>query len=341
MTEDLKTKIEALCKLGEVLKNKEESPLIAAIDLAQQQNRWFTKEHIYSALDGIANQFLNRRNLTNWIAQYDISQNEPKSVGLILAGNIPLVGFHDVLSVYISGHRALVKLSSKDTALMTTVINVLGGFDDSAKDQIQIIDRLTDYDAVIATGSNTSGKYFQEYFSKVPNIIRKNRNAVAVLTGSETKQDFIALGEDIFKYFGLGCRNVSKLYVPTNYDFSPLLEALHDEYCELILHHKYKNNFDYNHALFILNKESFLMNGCLMVRKNASIPSRIASVNYEYYESLEDLKKEFENNRELIQCIVSQTAMTGSRTFRFGEAQSPKIDDYADGVDTMQFLSNL
>ena len=340
MSSNRKHRLASLVALGERLAS--DSPEQQEVQhRAQVLNPWFTQQNIERSIKAICEAYLTSSELEPWSEKYAQSQGAKRTVGLILAGNIPLVGFHDLLCVYLSGHSAKIKYSSKDTVLMNYVINQLQDIDESAKQSITVVDRLKDYDAVIATGSNNSGRYFEEYFAHVPHIIRKNRNAIAVLTGSESKEDFLRLGEDIFSYFGLGCRNVSKLYVPEGYNFSPLLEALHDEYKEMVLHHKYKNNFDFNHALFMLNKEKFLMNGCLMVKEAKPIPSRIASVNYEYYSSRDLLAQQLSQQLDDIQCIVSDEPLGQLTVMPLGQAQQPTIADYADGVDTMKFLQAL
>jgi len=341
MSTTVQQRIDILVKLGEHLSTFDNPNMQTAIRQAHHANKWFTPENIEQSLTAIRDKFLNRTILQNWVKQYDVAGKHKKTVGLILAGNIPLVGFHDMLCVYLSGHKALLKYSSKDKSLIEYIVSAMIAIDRSVADDIVFVERLADYEAVIATGSNNSSRYFEQYFSHVPNIIRKNRNAVAVIHGDETAADFKNLGLDIFTYFGLGCRNVSKLYVPKGYKFDDMLQVLHDEFKELVLHHKYKNNFDYNHALFMLNKDEFLMSGSLLVRKSTAIPSRISSINYEEYEDIDTVAKDLASYIDLIQCIVSNKELEGLETFKLGEAQQPTITDYADGVDTMQFLTDL
>lgn len=337
----LNRRIEILGQLGYVL-NTDEEGLEKAINQAYIENRWFTKESSKNAIKSIASEFLDKGNLKQWTSAYDISnQFSDTKVGLVLAGNIPLVGFHDVMCVFLSGHRSIIKLSSKDTALFTYVIDNLYRIDPKVKEYIVTAERLSGFDAVIATGSNNSGRYFDAYFGKYPHIIRKNRNAIGILNGSETKEDFIALGKDIFTYFGLGCRNVSKIYVPEGYKFDDFLGALHDEYKEIVHHNKYKNNFDHNNALFLLNKVKFLMNGCLIIREDEQIASRIACLHYEYFDDESTLINTLQEKSEAIQCVVSKDKLKGIDTFGFGEAQTPSLSDYADGIDTMKFLTQL
>ena len=337
---NLQARINTLAQLGEKLQEKNEY-LEAVMHRTKYNNPWFTIENQQRAVKAISTSFLNKEKLENWLSKYDLTDIEnKKNVGLIMAGNIPLVGFHDFLCVFISGNKSLIKLSEKDKYLLPYLFKLLREIDNRTENYFEIINTLKNYDAVIATGSNNSARYFESYFGKVPNIIRKNRNAVAILNGEETPDDLFALGKDIFRYFGLGCRNVSKLYVPENYDFQLLLEKLH-EYKEIILNHKYKNNFDYNMALLMMNKEKFWNNGCIVLSENKSIASRIAHLHYESYEDLEKLNQELIEKKANIQCIVSNLKINDFPFVSFGKAQEPKLDDYADGVDTLEFLCSL
>ncbi len=334
-------RVDSLVKLGHRLTDSTDEVLSEIISKAKLENAWFTQHSVELALEGVVSSYLNEALLRDWAKSYESVNTDVKNVGLILAGNIPLVGFHDLMCVYLAGHRALVKYSSKDKVLITYILGLLSEFDDSVVDRIVFIDRLKDYDAVIATGSNTSSKYFEEYFGHVPHIIRKNRNGIAVIHGDETKEDIVKLGEDIFTYFGLGCRNVSKLYVPEGYKFDFLLSTLHDHYKEIVYHHKYMNNFEFNHALFMLNKENFLMSGELLVKEATEIASRIASVNYEHYPDILWLESNIEEHIEEIQCVVSKHPVGDVDFFHLGQAQRPSLSDYADGVDTMKFLQEV
>jgi len=235
----------------------------------------------------------------------------------------------------------MAKLSSKDEILLKALVNKMIELEQQVKGRILLVDRLKGFDAVIATGSNNSSTYFEEYFGKYPNIIRKNRNAVGVITGNETEEEIVALGHDIFNYFGLGCRNVSKLYVPKGYKFDMMLGILHEEYKELANHDKYRNNFDYNNALMLLNKVDYLISGSLIVTESSDIPSRISTVHYSYYDDLDEVNKEIGSRTDEIQCVVGNINLDSMQVFPFGEAQNPSISDYADGVDTMTFLTNL
>jgi len=263
------------------------------------------------------------------------------TVALIMAGNIPLVGFHDWLCVFVAGHRAKVKLSDKDKRLLPLLVKKMGDWKHESWAFTEFLgegDRMAGFDMVIATGSNNTARYFEQYFGKYPHIIRRNRNAVAVLSGLETPEEMHALGQDIFSYFGLGCRNVSKLYVPHGYQFDALLEALH-EYRELIHHDKYKNNFDYNFTLYIMNGLAHKNNGCLLLKEDPALQARIASVHYEYYDDLQELDALLADKRDEIQCVVGNIKVKDFEVLPFGKSQEPGLSDYPDGVDVMRFLT--
>jgi len=308
------------------------------INLSQSHNGWFTPEQVYHAIQSWA-EALQEDSLNKWLYNYNFSNLDPKTVGLILAGNIPLVGFHDFLSVLISGHKVLVKTSSNDQHLIKFLAKYLIAVNPEIENFITFTDgKLENFDAVIATGSNNTARYFEYYFKNKPNIIRKNRNSVAVLTGNETHQDLVNLGEDIFRYFGLGCRNVSKLFVPKDYDFQLFFKAIY-EYKDVIFYEKYSNNYDYNKAVFLMSNFKILDNEFLTLKEDKSYSSPISSVFYEYYENIEDLKKQLENDSDQIQCIVSSGIIDNS--IAFGQTQKPKLWDYADNVDTLEFLLNI
>jgi hypothetical protein len=335
---NLQERIKVVVQLGEHLKGEDEY-LEAVMHRTQYNNAWFTIDNQKRAVAAIAEHFLSAAPLQQWLEKYDIpAENEPKTVGLVMAGNIPLVGFHDWLCVFLAGHKAKVKLSEKDAFLMPYLFKLLGDFDERTRAYTEVVNRLEGFDAVIATGSNNSARYFESYFSKYPHVIRKNRNGIAVLTGEESQEELLVLGKDVFDYFGLGCRNVSKIYVPQDYDFTPLMEALH-EYRKIVMHSKYKNNFDYNYALFVLNRTTYKANGCIILREDPSIQSRIATLHYEYYQDIESVSAEIQARTAEIQCVVAQpNVLNDIHTFGFGKAQQPALDDYADGVDTMSFL---
>ncbi len=335
----LEDRITALEKLGHHMLGKDEY-LEAVIKRTAFHNGWFTEAHQQQALNAIAKDFLGREKLERWLSDYTLAEGAPKTVGLVLAGNIPLVGFHDWLCVFAAGHRAQVKLSEKDPYLFPYLMKVLEKIDGRSASLTQIVDRLGSFDAVIATGSNNSARYFEAYFGAYPHIIRKNRNGVGVLTGAESREELMALGKDIFQYYGLGCRNVSKLYVPEGYDFEPLLEALH-EYREVVLNTKFKNNFDYNYALYVLNKVPFKSNGCILMTKDTALQSRIACLHYEPYAAIQSVASALHAQREAIQCIVARPGSLDRPAFDFGQAQQPQLWDYADGEDTLAFLASL
>lgn len=336
----LKERIQVLIQLGEHLRGKDEY-LEALMQRSKFHNAWFTIENQQMAIDAIATQFLAAEKLAAWTSRYDMEQEiQPKTIGLIMAGNIPLVGFQDVLCVFVAGHRSKIKLSDKDKFLMPYLIKLLIQFNPAAADYFEIVNKLKDFEAVIATGSNNSARYFEAYFGKYPHIIRKNRNAVAVLKGDESPEDFANLGKDVFYYFGLGCRNVAKIYVPRGYEFTPLLETLH-EYKEIVLHSKYKNNFDYSYAIMILNKVNFKANGCIILTEQETMASGIANLFYEYYDNLEALYQKLVTEKAQIQVVVGQVDWADLPTADFGAAQNPTLLDYADGVDVMDFLLAL
>ena len=311
-----------------------------AIIKATQYNPWFTKESIDHGLHALANNYLNFDALQEWTSQYRVEDSAGKKIGLILAGNIPMVGFHDILSVFLSGNVAKIKLSSKDEVLLKFIIDELNLIEPGIAPYFEIVDKLNNIDALIATGSNSTGSYFEKYFGHVPHIIRKNRHAVAIVKNDTSTDALSELGKDIFTYFGLGCRNVSKLYLEEGFDLQKIFDAILP-YSSVIDHHKYKNNYDYNNALYLLNQEEFLTNNFLIVKESTDISSRIASLHYEYFDSEESLMKNLEVNKDLIQCVVSDEPIGQFSNITFGAAQFPRLDDYADGVDTMEFLTQL
>lgn len=341
----LQARIDLLDELGHFLISGGDAGLDAAIRQSYIGNKWFTEENVRGAIHAIATAFLDREKLESWTRKYAVSsvQHPDKTVALIMAGNIPLVGFYDWLCVFIAGHRARVKCSEKDKHLFPYLMKKLGEWEHESWAYTGFVaenEPLKGFDAVIATGSNNTARYFQQYFGRYPHIIRRNRNGIAVLDGRETIADLYALGRDIFSYFGLGCRNVSKLYVPRGYAFEPLLEALH-EYRELINHDKYKNNFDYNLTLFIMNAMPYMNNGCLLLREDPSLQARIASVHYEFYDDLSGLHDRLTEQKDDIQCITGNVQLAGFSVLPFGKSQEPGLDDYPDGVDVMAFLTRL
>jgi Acyl-CoA reductase (LuxC) len=311
---------------------------IQLITLSQSHNGWYTQEQVYFSIQSWA-VALTKKNLNEWLSKYKLSIEKPKNVALILAGNIPLVGFHDFLSVLISGHSVLVKTSSNDQHLLPFLAKYLIAIEPEFKSKITFVEgKLENFDAVIATGSNNTARYFDYYFKDKPNIIRKNRNSVAVLNGTETKEQLTALGEDIFRYFGLGCRNISKLFVQKDYVFDAFFEAIF-EYQDVIHYEKYANNYDYNKAVFLMSNFKLLDNGFLTLKEDKSYASPISSVFYERYENLADVQTQLESEHEQIQCVVSANLIKGS--IDFGQTQKPELWDYADNVDTLAFLMTI
>lgn len=336
---DLETKIDLLARWGDSI-DPDKEPTSNAINQACAANPWFTKEFTRKAINNIREQYLDRDKLKQWVSPYhqQIENTVSKKIGLVMAGNLPLVGFHDLLSVLITGHKALLKLSSKDEYLNHYIINQLKRFSPELAEQITVVPRLEGFDAVIATGSDNSSRYFEYYFGKVPHIIRKNRHSVAVLSGNETEEALQQLGEDIFLYFGLGCRNVSKIYVPRDYDLTKLLAAL-EGYNNLKDHDKYRNNLDYNLTLLLMNNIPHLASEFLILQEEQSLGSRIATVHFERYQHIEEVALSLQVHKDQIQCVVSGSSELPG--FRFGEAQKPALNDYADNVDTLEFLVNL
>lgn len=310
---------------------------LTLIENQKHYNGWFVEGEVYFAIQSWANA-LTQKNLDKWLSNYSFKKIEPKSVGLVLAGNIPLVGFHDFLSVLISGHKAVVKTSSNDQHLLPFLSEYIIQVEPSLEERIEFVEKLEKFDAVIATGSNNTARYFEYYFRNKPNIIRKNRNSVAVLDGNESEQDLIKLGKDIFTYFGLGCRNVSKIFVPKGYDFEKFFKAMY-EYREIINNQKYINNYDYNKAVFLMSNYLVLDNGFLVLKEDNSYSSPISSIFYEFYTDLKEVKNRIQEDSEQIQCVVSNNLIENS--VAFGQTQLPQLWDYADNVDTISFLLNI
>ncbi|TWI98036.1 acyl-CoA reductase LuxC [Mucilaginibacter frigoritolerans] len=332
--------ISVFSELGTQLQSPDEQ-LSAIINDEKQYNAWFTPESVSRAVIAIGH-MLNVHDLENWLSNYNLNfSHVPKKIGLILAGNIPLVGFHDVLCVLITGNYALIKASSQDSRLIKYVLNMLVAIEPTFYDKYIIVERLEKFDAVIATGSNNTSRYFEYYFGKVPNIIRKNRSSVAVLTGNESTEQLFKLGHDIFDYFGLGCRNVSKLYVPKGYIFNFFFESI-EAYQPIINHHKYNNNYDYNKSIYLVNSDKHFDNGFLMLKEDKKLASPLAVLYFEYYDNLHSIENSLETEKDNIQCIVTASPLSlKSQLVDFGMSQQPALWDYADGVDTMAFLSNL
>ena len=350
----LENKIDAFVSLGNFLRQFKEDACIESADipqnsiyfesfselikLSQSHNGWYTPEQVYFSINSWA-EALNEENLRIWLSRYKFIEKVPKTVAIILAGNIPLVGFHDFLSVLISGNKVLVKTSSNDQHLLPFLAKYLIAVEPKFADYIEFTEgKLENYDAVIATGSDNTARYFEYYFKDKPSIIRRNRNSVAVLTGNETEAQIQALGEDIFRYFGLGCRNVSKMYVPRGYNFDIFFEGIFS-FQDIVQYERYANNYDYNKAVFLMSNFKLLDNGFLTIKEDESYSSPISSVFYEYYDSLDELNSKLKADELKIQCVVSDGIIENG--ISFGETQKPKLWDYADNVDTIEFLNTL
>ena len=329
--------INNLVRLGELLSKTEQFNDI--FEKAEQQNSWFTRANVIFAFKSWSDA-LSENNVKQWLSQYQLPQTtSPKKILIIMAGNLPLVGFHDLLCVLVAGHKAIVKLSSDDGVLLPYLIKQMKAFAPEWAEAVAFTDdKVTEYDAVIATGSDNTARYFEYYFGKKPHIIRKNRHSVAVLTGEETPEELQDLGKDIFLYYGLGCRSVSKLFVPQGYDFDLLFQAIYP-YKDIIEEQKYANNYDYNKAVYLMSLYKLLENGFLLLKEDEHYGSPIATLFYEYYTNKEALKKKLATDREKIQCVVGHNFIDGE--IPFGQTQTPKLWDYADGVNTLTFLLNL
>ncbi len=305
------------------------------LKLAEEHNGWFTLKNIKFALKGWAAS-LTEDQLISWLKPYNLNITKPRKVAIIMAGNIPLVGFHDFLSVLITGHDVLVKQSSNDKHLLPYLAKYLELVEPEFKGKILFTEeKMKNFDAVIATGNNNTARYFEYYFKGKPSIIRNNRNSVAVLTGHETYEDIKNLSEDIFRYYGLGCRNVSKLFVPKNYNFDAFFEGIY-HWHPIIEKAKYANNYDYNKAVYLMSEFDMLENGFFMIKEDESHTSPIATLFYEYYEDIEHLKQKLEAEKNNIQCVVSNGF--SENEVAFGTTQKPKLWDYADSIDSVEFL---
>lgn len=329
---NLQNRIELLRRLKEyLLDNSAEWQQVK--QLAGHKNGWFTEEFINLSLQNIVEYFLDADLLNSWIGHYQIDDNiTPQNVGVVMAGNIPLVGFHDFLSVFICGHRQTIKLSGKDDVLLKHLVEKMHTWEPSIEALISFETLLKGCDAYIATGSNNSAVHFDYYFGKYPSIIRRNRTSVAILNGKENALELENLSDDIHTYFGLGCRNVTKIFVPEAYDFIPLLQSFH-RYKYFADHHKYRNNYDYNLSLLIMNNRFYMTNEATLLVENDALFSPISQLNYSFYTNQDEIKHFLKNNKD-VQCIAGLD-------IPFGKNQQPGLMDYADGVDTMQFLLTL
>lgn len=303
------------------------------------RNAWFTIDSVYQAIDGIS-KMLSEESLLNWLSNYSLLNESPKKVAVILAGNIPAVGFHDFLCVLMSGHHFIGKLSSADSVLLPAISKLLIAIEPDFEPLISFSEgMISGFDAVIATGSNNSSRYFDHYFGKYPHIIRSNRNSIAVLTGNETENQRMGLADDVFSYFGLGCRNVSLLYVPESYNFSPLLEVFSRRF-DASQHSKYMNNYEYNKALFLINQTAHFDNGSVLLKQDTALNTAVSVLNYQYYSDFQTVIMSIEANKSKIQCVVSDFGLIEG-SVAFGQTQFPKVSDYADGTDTMKMLLSI
>lgn len=331
---NLEERIEGFSKLGEVLSNISDKIFLQILKKAEIQNPWFTFKNQQQAINFWIRQ-LTSESLSSWLAPYNLTKNnKPKNILIIMPGNIPLVGFHDFLSVLISGNNAVIKMSSHDNILLPFIIEELLKVEVNFATKISFLEdvKRKAYDAVIATGNDNSAKYFDYYFKNVRKIIRKNRKSVAILDGEESKEELENLANDVFAYFGLGCRNVSKLFLPKGYDLNNLFEAFFS-FRNIIDHKKYANNYNYNKAIFMMGKHELIENGFLLLKEDSSLQSPLAMLHYEFYEELSLVKDFIKENNEQLQCVVSKNDIP------FGKTQRPNLWDYADGVDIIEFLT--
>ena len=313
--------------------NEIDEKFAALLRKSEIENSWFTQESQRFALKQWAD-LLTEENLNHWLSKYKPS-HDSKKVGLILAGNIPMVGFHDVISVILSQHIALIKLSSKDRTILPFLLNKWQEFSE-AELQYEFVEKLQDFDAVIATGSNNTARYLEYYFKDHLSIIRKNRTSIAVLKGDETPEELQLLAEDIFRYYGLGCRNVTRLFIPQDFVIDGLFENFLN-FKEIINHNKYANNYEYNRAIYLLNQERFWDNNFVMLKEDEALFSPLSVINFTRYKNIDEVKSFINENKENIQAIVAKPEL-GLDSIALGEAQNPDLETYADHVDTMQFL---
>ena len=342
---NINERTELISEIGEFLKNyldkkydnKKDDNLIEfekVIKKAQSNNSWFTDENIKINLTYWSKKLI-KTNLNQWLSKYNLKDTSRKNIAIIMAGNIPLVGFHDFICVFLAGHNSIIKLSSNDKYLIPFLLNLVK----FPSDRVVYLDgMLTEYDAVIATGSDNTSRYFEYYFKNKQSIIRKNRNSIAILDGNETDEELKSLSHDILTYFGLGCRSVSKLYVPKGYNFDSFFNSIF-AYKDLINNHKYANNYDYNKAIYLMSEYKFLDNGFFMIKEGNEMHSPISTINYEYYDNISHLSEKIKQQAENIQCVVSNIKFEGR--IDFGETQNPSLNQYADNIDVMNFLLTI
>ena len=342
---NINRRIQLISDIGEFLKNyldenydnNNDDKLVKFKDVitkAQSKNPWFTDANIKVNLTYWSKK-LTKHNLNKWLSKYNLNNTSRKNIAIIMAGNIPLVGFHDFICVFLSGHNSIIKLSNSDSCIIPFLTDLMK----LPSERIVYSDSfLKDYDGVIATGSDNTSRYFDYYFKNKRSIIRKNRNSIAILNGEESDDDLKSLSQDIFTYFGLGCRNVSKLYVPKNYNFDLFFNSIFC-YKELINNHKYANNYDYNKAIYLMSEYKFLDNGFFIVKEGNEMHSPISTINFEYYDKVSILREKINLEDDNIQCIVSNIEFKGK--VNFGETQNPSLNQYADNIDIMIFLLTI
>jgi len=335
---NLPERINAFVALGQRLRSLTQTEKELIYTSAKNENGWFVEESVSLALNGIQ-KFLDEESLRMWADKYELKNETPKKVGIAMAGNIPLVGFHDLLTVLISGNILHAKLSHQDTFLMKLIIGWITKIEPRFLSKIVLTERLNNLDAVIATGSDNTARYFEYYFRNIPHIIRKNRSSCAVILGEENETDLVELGFDVFSYFGMGCRNISKLFVPQNYDFSILSNAF-ERYSAIANHNKYMNNYEYQKAILVLNNTPFFDNGFSIIREDSGLVSPLSTIYYESYYDQQQLTEKIDTHSEKIQCISSAKGWY-KNSIPFGQTQFPDIESYADNLDTLQFLANL
>ncbi|MAW21745.1 MAG: acyl-CoA reductase [Flavobacteriales bacterium] len=333
---NLENRIRAFIQLGNYLRESFFKSQQQKINQSKLENQWFTISNINKVIIAWGD-LLTDEALRSWLNPYALVEPESRrEVLIVMAGNIPLVGLHDLLSVLITGHRAVIKLSSNDKVLMPVIIERLLKIAPYFKSQIESVENIKEkrFDAVITTGNDNSSKYFEYYFKDVEKIIRKNRRSIAVLTGEETNSELQGLADDVFSYFGLGCRNVSKIFLPEGYDLNRLFKVFY-AYSGIIEHKKYANNYDYNKAIFLMGNNDLVENGFLLLKEDKSLLSPVAMLYYEYYTDIDLVQDFIKDNSDILQCVVSNEKTP------FGHTQKPKLWDYADGVDTVEFLRSL
>lgn len=339
------TAVHSLALLGKFLNefisntdySEEQQQLYTLMKKSEIENPWFTEKSFKHCFQTWANN-LTEEKINSWIKKYSPTE-KPKKIGLILAGNIPLVGFHDIISVILSGHQPIIKLSSKDQIILPFLLKKWNNLAENTLN-FQFVEKLENYDAIIATGSNNTARYLGYYFKNVPNIIRKNRTSLGILNGNETNEQLQKLAEDIFLYFGLGCRNVTRLFIPENMCLDRLFENFIG-FKEIINHHKYANNYDYHRAIYLLNQEQFWDNNFVMLKEDSKLFSPLSVVNFSRYQNINEIEKFLKENDSDIQCIVANPILNIKDSLDFGKAQCPDLDTYADNIDTMEFLSKL